>query len=329
MTLLVGAVMEPAIEVPGNATLADIEAHVHAGSGRYLRAGEVWETFVPWLLVGIPRTRRVIDVPRARCETIGPEADAFLTLQALELRGPGCAPVIEDGRLLGQVTLERLRRSLGDSQDDVALTELHTMRTGMAALLHDMSNALMIAQADKTFGLEPDVGDRALAHARELVVGARLLLRGESPTPERVELRSAVRAALPLVRSVAGNGLEVEVDLPHAAFVSATNAFIHRLLINLVVNVREALDGAAGTVRIHASREGKECLLEISDNGPGIAPWTLARVLEPGFSTKTSSPGRGMGLAGLRATVHRWGGQLEVTSEPGRGTTVSIRLPAA
>jgi signal transduction histidine kinase len=329
VTLRVAAVMEPAIEVASHATLADIEAHVHAGSGRYLRTDDGWETFVPWLLVGIPRTRRVIDVPRARCKSLDPNDDALRTLQGLELLEPGCAPVVDGGRLLGQVTREQLRRALGESGEDAALTELRTLRAGMAALLHDMSNALMVAQADRAYDLEPAVTADALTHAGELVGAARLLLQGESPSPLRVELGEAIRAALPVVRSVAGERIGIEVESTPGTHVFVTSAFVHRLLINLVLNVREALDGSAGTVRIRAEKRGEQCVLEISDDGPGIAPWTLARVLEPGFSTKGSSGGRGMGLAGLRSTLQRWGGQLEVESDPGRGTTVSIRLPQA
>lgn len=329
MTLRVGALMEPAIEVASNATLADIEAHLHVGSGRYFRSASGWETFVPWLLVGIPRTRRVIDVPRARCNSIVPETDALEALQTLELSEPGHAPVVDGARLLGHVTREKLRRALGESEEEAALTELHTLRAGMVALLHDMSNALMVAQAHQLGALDPGVADDALTHVAELVGAARGLLKGESPSPVRVELGEAVHAALPVARSVAGASIEVEVESQAGLFVFVSATFVHRLLINLLINVREALDGAEGRVRIRALRQGDECRLEIADDGPGIAPWTLARVLDPGFSTKGSTGGRGMGLAGLRATVRRWGGELELTSDPGSGTTVSVRLPAA
>jgi signal transduction histidine kinase len=65
----------------------------------------------------------------------------------------------------------------------------------------------------------------------------------------------------------------------------------------------------------------------VTDDGPGIAPELLPRVFEPHFSTR--SAGTGLGLAIVRRLVESWGGAVTAESEPGRGTTIRLRLTAA
>jgi signal transduction histidine kinase len=64
--------------------------------------------------------------------------------------------------------------------------------------------------------------------------------------------------------------------------------------------------------------------LRVADNGEGIPAELLPRIFEPHFSTTTS--GSGLGLAIVRRLVESWGGSIEVESEPGEGTTVTVRL---
>ena len=74
--------------------------------------------------------------------------------------------------------------------------------------------------------------------------------------------------------------------------------------------------------------DGKQVVLEVTDNGPGIAPENVAKIFSPFFTTKTGS-GRGLGLAIVQIVVARVGGTVEVSSVPGVETTFRVRLPAS
>lgn len=111
--------------------------------------------------------------------------------------------------------------------------------------------------------------------------------------------------------------------------ILADRRLLVHALVNLLKNAVEATTAAAIAPRIVlATRaEGATVRIEIRDNGPGIPPDSLARIFEPGFSTKGA--GRGRGLAIARESIQAQGGQLDVKSQPGSGTTFRISLPSA
>jgi signal transduction histidine kinase len=78
---------------------------------------------------------------------------------------------------------------------------------------------------------------------------------------------------------------------------------------------------------IRSRREGEWCVIDVTDNGHGIATEHMGRVFRPFFTTKPVGKGTGLGLSLSRGLVRDHGGELTVVSEPGRGATFSIRLP--
>ena len=71
----------------------------------------------------------------------------------------------------------------------------------------------------------------------------------------------------------------------------------------------------------------RECIVSVRDNGPGIPPEHLSRLFEPFFTTKPVGRGTGLGLAVSLSLIQNQGGRIEVDSQVGRGTTVSLVLP--
>jgi PAS domain S-box-containing protein len=118
---------------------------------------------------------------------------------------------------------------------------------------------------------------------------------------------------------------------------------LHQVLLNLCVNARDAMpDG--GSLRLRASnlamdesyasmlpeaRPGPYVLLEVSDNGSGIPEEIVERIFDPFFTTKEVGKGTGLGLSTVLGIVRGHGGFLKVVSEPGKGTTFQVYLPAA
>jgi D-alanine transaminase len=103
-------------------------------------------------------------------------------------------------------------------------------------------------------------------------------------------------------------------------------ALFKQALLNLLLNAQQAmLQG--GQLTIQATAEGREVVLSLIDTGKGMRPEVLAKVFRPFFSTRPG--GTGLGLATTRKIVEAHGGTIGIDSEPGKGTRITIRLPAA
>ena len=103
------------------------------------------------------------------------------------------------------------------------------------------------------------------------------------------------------------------------------------VVVNLLVNALEALPDTWCGVRVSTRLAPEEhgLVLEVADQGVGIAPQHLARLCDPFFTTKAARGGTGLGLAITATLVHAYGGRLSFQSEPGQGTCVCVTLPAA
>jgi signal transduction histidine kinase len=117
---------------------------------------------------------------------------------------------------------------------------------------------------------------------------------------------------------------------------------LERVLINLVVNAVDAIEGPGiitiyvetGQLDQHAAQiadvqPGRFVIIVVNDTGVGMTPDTLAHVFEPFFTTKPPGQGTGLGLATVFGIIRQAGGQIDVESIPKRGTTFRILLPAA
>jgi signal transduction histidine kinase len=130
--------------------------------------------------------------------------------------------------------------------------------------------------------------------------------------------------------------VRLHVEVPeHLPALAANADQLQQVLLNLVLNACDAC-GAGGQVRLSASRvagdtpEAQGMLeLRVEDDGCGIAPEHLHQVFDPFFTTKKRGQGTGLGLTMVAQIVRNHGGQVEIDSEPGRGTCVTLRWPVA
>jgi len=97
-------------------------------------------------------------------------------------------------------------------------------------------------------------------------------------------------------------------------------------VLNLVVNAVHAV-GAQGLVRVATEQRGRQALVRVEDDGPGIDPEVRARLFEPFFTTKPVGQGTGLGLYVSYEIVRAHGGEIRVDSEPGHGSRFEVRLP--
>jgi signal transduction histidine kinase len=122
------------------------------------------------------------------------------------------------------------------------------------------------------------------------------------------------------------SNIEVVTRVPDSSLAAVGDVSQLRIVLgNLLRNACDAMpDGGRLSIAAHAIESGVE--LRVADTGHGIAAENMARIMEPLFSTKAR--GMGLGLALARAILHKNEGHLSVTSEPGRGATFTLRLPA-
>jgi signal transduction histidine kinase len=147
------------------------------------------------------------------------------------------------------------------------------------------------------------------------------------PRLEREELQEIVSSLLGFLRGeLQARGVEVEAALGATRhLVAADEHQLRQALLNLLRNAAEAMP-RGGRLRVAVTEEPSgQAALVITDTGEGIAPEHLGKVFDPFFSTKDG--GTGLGLALTHQIVTEHGGAITVESEPGRGTTFTVRLP--
>lgn len=130
-----------------------------------------------------------------------------------------------------------------------------------------------------------------------------------------------------------GQGVVVEYQSkPHLLSLIGDENHFYSIIKNIVLNARDALidpsvkDRKDRCVAITAALESSTCSVVITDNGIGISPENLQKVFEPFFSTKPAT-GTGLGLGMVRKMVSLYNGTINVSSEAGNGTRVTISLP--
>lgn len=148
---------------------------------------------------------------------------------------------------------------------------------------------------------------------------------------EVVPLNDVVRTALEMLaldRRV--RQVKVETSLEESAGMTRLNAHaMEQVLTNIFRNAVDAMEGRPSPrLAVRTRRENGHCVIEVADNGCGIRREDLARVFEPFFTTKAVGQGTGLGLSISANLVREHGGRIDVQSQPGRGTTFTIRLPA-
>jgi two-component system cell cycle sensor histidine kinase/response regulator CckA len=168
-----------------------------------------------------------------------------------------------------------------------------------------------------------EAGERGAALTQQLLAFSRKQVL----EPRVVDVDVLVRRLHHLLSRVIGTDVEVRiVSSSKPTRVLVDPARLEHALINLAVNARDAmLDG--GVLTIETRSEGESVLLLVSDTGHGMDEATRERVFEPFFTTKEPGRGTGLGLAMVHGFVEQSGGRIDVTSEPGRGTTFTISLP--
>jgi signal transduction histidine kinase len=246
---------------------------------------------------------------------------------------------LEVARLKHAAEVGALRRQLLEAQKAATLGEL------LGTTTHEFNNALTTILNYAKLGLRHrDQPTRDKALERILSAGTRAakitasvlgMARGGTARLEPVNLELLVEDVLVLLeREMTKYRVQVEREFAPVPKVSANPGQLQQVLLNLLVNARQAMpQGGRLILRLaHDALLGSVDLM-VRDTGCGMTPDVMRRMFDPHFSTKagpdeTGKGGSGLGLTACREIVEAHRGRIRVESAPGKGTAITIRLPA-
>jgi signal transduction histidine kinase len=239
--------------------------------------------------------------------------------------------------------LESLREQLTESQ------RLATIGTIAAVIAHEFNNLLTPIVSYSQYALQsaesakPDAelikkalhkAFQSSSKAGRICTSMLGLARGESSFGV-VEIQKLVdETLLVLARDPQKDGIALRVQVQPGLTVTADHVQLEQVLLNLLINARQAMLGRGGSITIKAQRtDDGELRLQVIDTGPGIPEKYLTKIFDPFFTTKGTTrkgepKGTGLGLAICKEIVEHHKGRIEVQSELGKGSTFTIRLPA-
>ncbi|MGA2180247.1 MAG: ATP-binding protein [Verrucomicrobiota bacterium] len=224
-----------------------------------------------------------------------------------------------------------------------------------AGVAHDFNNMLTIIQGHSSSllarpTLPPEVVDsvQAVYFAAERAAGlTRQLLmfsRKNVMQPELLDLQKVVGNMSKMLERLLGETIALEFQpAVKNSFVQGDGGMIEQVVMNLSLNARDAMPrGGRLSISIETvdiddafiethpqAHAGRFVRLRVTDNGIGMDSATLGRIFEPFFTTKDIGKGTGLGLATVYGIVKQHEGWLEVNSEPGKGSTFDVFLPAS
>jgi signal transduction histidine kinase/CheY-like chemotaxis protein len=248
--------------------------------------------------------------------------------------------VTERQRLEAQVRQAQKMDAIGQLAGGVA----HDFNNLLTAIIG--FTELTLSQLEPDHATRPDVQE--ILHAgRSAATLTRQLLafsRKQMLQPQILDLNALINRMETLLRRTIGDHVQLVTRFDaHLARVNADPGQIEQVMMNLVINARDAMPGGGfltietATVRIdtgYAERQpgsplGTYVMIAISDTGVGMDEVTRGRLFEPFFTTKEQGKGTGLGLATVYGIIKQSGGFVSVYSEVGRGTTFKVYLPEA
>ena len=246
---------------------------------------------------------------------------------------------LEAARARHAAELAALRGQLLEARKQGSLGEL------LGTTTHEFNNALTTILNYARMGLrhrDQQTRDKALerilsagTRAAKITASVLSMSRSRSTRFEPVDVVMLVEDVLVLLeREMMKYRVQVEREFAPVPRVSANPGQLQQVLLNLLVNARQAMPtGGRLILRLSHDHATGFVDLMVRDTGCGMTPDVMRRIFEPHFSTKagpdeTGKGGSGMGLASCREIIEAHRGRIRVESAPGRGTAMTIRLPA-
>jgi signal transduction histidine kinase len=251
-------------------------------------------------------------------------------------------PVLNKAEEEVGLVIELARDVTNDKENQVLANHYEKMAAlGLlaAGIAHDLGNPLASLSSElQMLGQEESIErirqslQTLERHIERMARSVRDILgfaQKRSDRSGRASLHSTVEDAMRLLRhDPRAKSVRFEVDVPQdVPYVTMKEDDLVLILLNVIVNAVHAMP-QGGQIKVYSQTGDRgDVALKISDTGTGMDANTLARAAQPLFTTKPETEGTGLGLAIASTLIHRVNGTLSISSVPGKGTTVTLRLP--
>jgi signal transduction histidine kinase len=244
-------------------------------------------------------------------------------------------------RFIEREVRSEIQRSAPRERRHMESQHVRSLEELSASIAHEIRNPITAAKSlVQQMGEDPASGENVdyakvaieeLDRVERSVAHLLRYAREEDLQLSDIRLDEVVESALESFRDrLAHSGVELVTDLGTDHVLRGDAEKLRRVLINLIGNALDALEGAgvaAPRIEVLAGENlaGSECWVRVRDNGPGISPETLARIFSPFYTSKDH--GTGLGLAISKKVVDAHGGSIEASSQPGSGAEFTITIP--
>jgi len=230
---------------------------------------------------------------------------------------------------------------------DDRLAALGSMAAGIAHELNQPLNTIRVVTDGFLFGRQEgwpldqeelfenlEMISRQVIRMDKVIQNVRNFARGEGRrADENVNANAAIENVFTMIgRQIEAHGIRVEKDLdPLLPPIRASLNELEQVVMNLIVNARQALDDSSRphkTLTIRTGEQEGRVFIEVSDNGSGIPESCFERIFDPFFTTKEVGQGTGLGLSISQSIIHNFGGEIAVSNNPEGGATFLIGVPA-
>lgn len=235
---------------------------------------------------------------------------------------------------------ERIDAARALEGSETRTQQLETAGLLAGGIAHDLNNLLTVINSSSQMALEDtdedapiredlelicEAGQKAAAVTRQLVA----FTKQHSIEPQLISMSQTVRQFRRLLEQFIEDGVKLRFNLTtddDHVFVDPIQ--LEQVVLNLVINARDAV-GEGGTIWLstYVAPEADQVILQVIDDGEGIDDETQRHVFEPFFTTKKERGGTGLGLATIAGIVSQAKGEVDIASEPGEGTTMTVRMP--
>ncbi|MCB8927198.1 MAG: hypothetical protein H6652_16395 [Ardenticatenaceae bacterium] len=234
--------------------------------------------------------------------------------------------------------------------------QLETIGFLATGIAHDFSNLLtsIVGQTSLALATLPqdniarshiEKAMQAAEFAAELTRQLLTYANSQDAPDELINLNQLINDNISLLNTTLLNGVSLQLDLaPNLPPIEARRAHIQQIIMNLIINAAESIEGGQGIVLLRTGREtlhendgrfdfinshspypGSYAYLQITDTGCGMTPQQMQKIFSPFYTTKPA--GRGLGLSTILDIVNLYKGGIMVESQPGLGSTFCIFLP--
>lgn len=275
-------------------------------------------------------------------------------------------PIYQNANIIGAVitfrdTSERdaaeanatlLQRQLQQSQKMEAIGKLtggvaHDFNNMLSAILGYAHLALDACSKRKDGEIDNYLAEVVSAgeRSRDLVRQMMIFSRNEKVDAKRINLNRVTHDVLRMLRATIPSSIQLQESIPeHTIYVDSNSIQLDQVIMNLVINARDAIEGQVGSIEIgisdanlhhgycsscHKHFDNSYVTIYVRDSGSGIPEDVIDNIFDPFYTTKGIGEGTGMGLSMVHGIIHSSNGHIQLETRMGEGTTIYLHLPKA